>query len=385
MPLPFQDLNALHAALLQAFRNRAEFEMFLMRRGRVYEDLTGAARRDIEFFNILVEANAKGWLGDLARALSEDPGLSGNAALTQAAESLLAKLHEPQAPALPDTALPPARVSDAAKARADSHDEDVQDALQRIVDKINPYVDAVAVLQRLARTGCHTGRVEAFGGTQGSCLLVGPDLVLTNHHVMSPLKPVEAGHLAVRFDFYKDEHGIVHDGFTVGMTADWLVLDSPPAPSDFSNDPDDEATADHLDYALVRLAEDVGIRPCHTALGGGTGGRATGRGWTTLDTDAPCPQRGAYLTIVQHPVGAPRKSTPGKVLSYGPSARRIRYDANTEVGSSGSPVLNGEGRLCALHHSGDPNFDLNAFNQGIPIGLIAADIAARGVILQAAS
>lgn len=89
------------------------------------------------------------------------------------------------------------------------------------------------------------------------------------------------------------------------------------------------------------------------------------------------------MTLIQHPAGAPRQISFGHVLSYGGANLRLRYSANTKRGSSGSPVLNGRGRLIALHHAGDPNFaQMAKYNQGIPIGLIANDIAVAGLMTE---
>ncbi|MEO0959669.1 MAG: hypothetical protein AAFY66_14595, partial [Pseudomonadota bacterium] len=68
--------------------------------------------------------------------------------------------------------------------------------------------------------------------------------------------------------------------------------------------------------------------------------------------------------------------------SLGGQNLRVRYSANTKKGSSGAAVLNHKGALVAIHHAGDPNFaaELADYNQGIPIALIAADLAAAGLL-----
>ena len=65
-------------------------------------------------------------------------------------------------------------------------------------------------------------------------------------------------------------------------------------------------------------------------------------------------------------------------------ATRIRYQTNTEPGSSGSPVFNKDWRVVALHHAGGPTsqpgtLDVadGAFNQGIPIADIVDDLKSQ--------
>ncbi len=54
---------------------------------------------------------------------------------------------------------------------------------------------------------------------------------------------------------------------------------------------------------------------------------------------------------------------------------RVRYEVNTEGGSSGSPCFDHGWRLVTLHHLGGPpraeNPKLSAWNQGVPVRTIA--------------
>lgn len=61
---------------------------------------------------------------------------------------------------------------------------------------------------------------------------------------------------------------------------------------------------------------------------------------------------------------------------------RVRYAVNTEVGNSGSPIMDQDFNPIALHHSGSegkPAWDTKnawpgGFNQGIPLSLIVNEI-----------
>jgi hypothetical protein len=76
------------------------------------------------------------------------------------------------------------------------------------------------------------------------------------------------------------------------------------------------------------------------------------------------------VLIIQHPEGEPLALAIGVVQDQVTNVR-LRYDADTIYGSSGSGVFNQALELIALHHAGDPSSPIRAkYNQGIPIGLI---------------
>ena len=62
---------------------------------------------------------------------------------------------------------------------------------------------------------------------------------------------------------------------------------------------------------------------------------------------------------------------------------RVRYSTNTESGSSGSPCFDQNWNLVALHHGGDPNFDVGhrpEFNEGIPVDAIVTFLNRQGLL-----
>ena len=56
------------------------------------------------------------------------------------------------------------------------------------------------------------------------------------------------------------------------------------------------------------------------------------------------------VKIIQHPLGGPKTSSFDKVTAV--TMNHIRYDTSTKSGSSGSPVVNNQFQLIALHHGG---------------------------------
>lgn len=80
-------------------------------------------------------------------------------------------------------------------------------ALQRIVDSTNSLIDVTVWRQKLSAIEGRVCRVEvpfADGRrVRGTAFLVGPDLALTNYHVMKPVLDgeVQAADATLRFDY----------------------------------------------------------------------------------------------------------------------------------------------------------------------------------------
>lgn len=80
--------------------------------------------------------------------------------------------------------------------------------------------------------------------------------------------------------------------------------------------------------------------------------------------------RGERANIVQHPKGRRKEiSLHDNKINYVYDVG-IRYTADTEPGSSGSPVFNNQWNLVALHHAGWSEADGSATNEGIRIAAI---------------
>ena len=107
-------------------------------------------------------------------------------------------------------------------------------------------------------------------------------------------------------------------------------------------------------------------------------GTETARGYEKLSAQGALPTVGGGIIVVQHPQGQPMRfvvEKPGAILSLR-GDRRVRYRANTEGGSSGSPCFDLDWQLVALHHFGGPSDPatpaLARWNQGVPTRTLAA-------------
>jgi hypothetical protein len=229
----------------------------------------------------------------------------------------------------------------------------------------------VGIGQALCRIEYPTGAGTGFG----TGFLISKDCVLTNFHVVEnhlngKLDPAE---LACRFDYARDAEGIA-EGRLVKLAPgkSWLLAYSSYDPSDISGV--GEAAADNLDFAVLRLGEAASEHE----VGGGAR-----RGVVSIPKESNLPADNAPIFVVQHPKGSPMALSVGIMKGTTANGSRMRYDADTLPGSSGSGVFDQGLNLVALHHAGDPAAALRAkYNQGIPIKAILAMLTAKEVATQ---
>lgn len=209
---------------------------------------------------------------------------------------------------------------------------------ERIIDANN--LLGVTFLFEGARVARGVGRIAlpVTGGTKlGTGFMVSPQIMMTNNHVLGDV--YEAGNATLEFDFYQRE-----DGTTAPVTRFYLqpdrffVTDSP------------------LDFTLVAVeatsADGVNVRD---------------RGWFPLIGPSGKALVGERVSIIQHPNGDPQKVTlhDNKVVDIDFEDNFLHYETDTMGGSSGSPVLNINWDLVALHHAAVGNS-----NEGIRISSI---------------
>jgi V8-like Glu-specific endopeptidase len=252
-----------------------------------------------------------------------------------------------------------------------------QKGLEAIINSEDNFLDISWLFGALysAQAVC---RIEIPEETpKGTGFLVGPDLLLTNQHVLKTANHVEKA--SVRFDYRVDSTGVVSSPGRL-----------------FKLDPSFYYSSDEkvLDYALVRVQgkplETITVADPNPSLMDLV---LTGkhRGYLTLKSEFIT--ENDRVNIIQHPEGKPMKAVLTQNYVAGDMSKtRVQYVADTMEGSSGSPVFNQKWEVVALHHSGTP-YPPEAVsetlkkawkghyrvNEGIPIRAIMEDFRAQGI------
>ena len=247
----------------------------------------------------------------------------------------------------------------------------------------NPELDILVWRQRLAAIECQVCRVECPAGQAwGTGFLVGPDVVLTNWHVIDFFRRngLDPAGIVLRFDYkVLSDNVAVSPGKIWKLAPAWELDASPPSARDKEADPVHDAAPDELDHFLLRVDGEPGRELLHTG-----DPMPRERGWVHVPPAAAAPVANTWLAIVQHPDGRPMQIAIDSQAIVGTTANgtRVRYRTNTLPGSSGSPCFDAHWNWIALHHSGDPKYPTNVpgarRNQGIPVPALVALLAARG-------
>src|SRR5262249_29251738 len=155
----------------------------------------------------------------------------------------------------------------------------------------------------------------------GTGSLVGPGLLLTNHHVLPDA--AAAASSAVEFGFEGGHDGRDRAGVAFLLRPDVRFLTDP---------------ADGLDLTLVAVAAT-----------GEPGAELEAFGWNrAMEGDDPVLVR-QYVNIIQHPQGRPKQVALRDNQVIDLLDDFLHYRADTEPGSSGAPVFNDFWELVGLH------------------------------------
>ncbi len=214
----------------------------------------------------------------------------------------------------------------------------------------------------------------------GSGFLIGPHLVLTNHHVISRFLGEDGAPLNgntqpyVEFDYHAGRSRIMKPqpyDLLQSEGRSWLLAHSPKVPE--TVDETAETLAANLDYAVLILDGRPGDM----------------RGFYSLsdilnDLPIKLPPVGNPLQLWQFPNSQPMKvvsnlrSPPPPALSFPDDETdhpRVYYVVNSDRGSSGGLVLDDASKAMALHDAGfnaDAPQDARK-NRGVPLHMIARD------------
>lgn len=202
------------------------------------------------------------------------------------------------------------------------------------------YLEAgVAAARAVGRVNIRDKSERLAGYGSGS--LVSPRLLLTNHHVLPSADVAQVS--AIEFDY--------QDG-----------LDGQPLqPRLFRFDPQSFFLADReRDFALVAVEADERT--------------LAGFGFNRLIEAEGKAIKGEFVTIIQHPRGEKKQVALRENRIVDLVEAFLHYEADTEPGSSGSPVFNDQWEIVALHHASVPSPDRDEFggylNEGIRISRI---------------
>jgi hypothetical protein len=253
--------------------------------------------------------------------------------------------------------------------------------LERIIIPASGFQDVGGWRERLAELEERVCRLKlpvAGGSALGTGLLVAPDLVLTNFHLIAS-PGGQAGDLSearVLFGHRLAANGTVVDpGTEYRLGDDPVVAARRPSNVDALRNPGNRLPgADELDFALLRLATPAGRAPVP--------GASRARGWERLTPPDPATLRASHpLLVLQYPKGDPLKLALGQSLGPNGNGTRLRHTVSTLPGSSGSPCLNAKLQVVAIHQAGDhPDY-----NAAIPVAAILQCLAGSAVARELAA
>ncbi len=258
--------------------------------------------------------------------------------------------------------------------------------LEAFVGSNHTFLDVAVWRGQLSKLEWPMCRLDVDSLGAGTGFLIGPDVVLTNHHVVSKAigAAISPTRVSCLFDFKVAEDQVLSAGtrFALADGDKWTLGSSPHSKHDLESDPKSgDPTANELDFAMLKLAQPAGQLPA----GGFKNGNP--RGWIKLASDAVDFSTMAGISILQHPSREPLKLAIGmnEQIVLNDAGNRIRYSVPTLPGSSGSPVFDTDWDLVALHHSGDPDSLKPEYNEGIPISAIAKHPAVSAYLAELAN
>lgn len=177
---------------------------------------------------------------------------------------------------------------------------------------------------RVARTVCRIWVAVSAGRPlgYGTGFMVSPQLLLTNHHVLSDAHVARQS--LAEFNYQRDPSGALQPSTTFALAPDTFF-----------------AADRNLDYALVA------VQPTNAQ-----GQHVRSFGWNRLIAEegkAIAPQ---WVNIIQHPSGEPKQLALRENQLVDVFDAFLHYRTDTAPGSSGSPVFNDRWEVIGLHHSG---------------------------------
>lgn len=187
-------------------------------------------------------------------------------------------------------------------------------------------------LERGIAVGRFVGRINirnSVGLTNGygTGFMVSPRLLLTNNHVLRSITDAKSS--LVEFDFQLDRRGLPLPVVAFGLRPDLFFI-----------------TNQKLDYTLIAVTEhSLNEMPI------------LHYGWNRLSEEEGKILISQAVNIIQHPKGEYKQMVLRENKLIDLLENFAHYTADTEPGSSGSPVFSDLWEVVALHHSGVPKTD----------------------------
>ncbi len=191
--------------------------------------------------------------------------------------------------------------------------------------------------------------------SKGTGFLVGPQTVLTNHHVVADLielgsgkaKDGSAARISCKFETLTEI-----TGRSFAVADDWLIDFSP---------------VDRNPAAAARPAGDKRLDYCAIRLKGAPGRE---RGWYDLSQTGALEAETDAFFVFQHPHGVPQRAAFGVDTKLDADADFLRHNVWTSPGSSGGLCLDNRLRPIAMHQGSVPGGGVAATKRAIRLAAI---------------
>lgn len=232
---------------------------------------------------------------------------------------------------------------------------------ERIQGRSTDFVGVSFIELAKAASGTVGRVIHNNGNPIGSGFMISDSLFLTNNHVI--LDKSKSKNLQIEFNYEMDYNENPKPVSRFSLDADTFFLSSPES---------------ELDFTIIAIGKKI-------------------NGQRDLSDFGYCPLLDSddkhvlseFVNIIQHPGGDYKQIVIRENRIVTRLENFLHYVADTEEGSSGSPVFNDQWEVIALHHWGGPSMEsgpdgseLNKdINEGIRISRIVSKLKSSGEIL----